>query len=127
MGKFRKIPIVVDAFQWDGKGHEDVKMEWTAGMGSVFCVADDNDDTPCAECGGPYREHLNVHTLEGNMYGCIGDWIITGIKGEKYPCKDEIFKMTYEPVDDCDLDEFAANYEDYIKWMQAVGAIEIND
>lgn len=39
-----------------------------------------------------------IHTLEGEMTANPGDWIITGIKGEKYPCKNDIFEMTYEKV-----------------------------
>jgi len=39
-----------------------------------------------------------IETLEGVMVANPGDWIITGVKGEVYPCKDDIFKMTYEPV-----------------------------
>lgn len=42
--------------------------------------------------------YLVIHTLEGEMRADIGDWIITGVKGEKYPCKPDIFEMTYEPV-----------------------------
>ena len=41
---------------------------------------------------------MNIETLEGRMYGGIGDWIITGVKGEQYFCKDDIFRMTYEKV-----------------------------
>jgi len=41
---------------------------------------------------------LTLETLEGTMRGNIGDWLITGVKGEKYFCQDEIFRMTYEPV-----------------------------
>ena len=39
-----------------------------------------------------------VKTLEGDMIARPGDWIITGVEGEKYPCKDEIFQKTYEPA-----------------------------
>ena len=39
-----------------------------------------------------------IHTLEGAMTARPGDWIITGIMGEKYPCNDEIFRRTYEPA-----------------------------
>ena len=39
-----------------------------------------------------------IHTLEGDMVANIGDYIITGVKGEQYPCKPDIFKMTYEPM-----------------------------
>ena len=43
---------------------------------------------------------FTVDTLEGQMVGQAGDWLITGINGEQYPCKDEIFKKTYEPVEE---------------------------
>lgn len=39
-----------------------------------------------------------IKTLEGPMTAMPGDWIITGVEGEKYSCKDEIFRQTYEPV-----------------------------
>jgi hypothetical protein len=39
-----------------------------------------------------------VETLEGTMRGGIGDWIITGVKGEMYFCKPDIFEATYEPA-----------------------------
>ncbi len=40
-----------------------------------------------------------IETLEGKMYAEIGDWIITGIQGERYPCKPDIFAATYEEVE----------------------------
>lgn len=45
------------------------------------------------------EEPEEIETLEGRMRANIGDWIITGVAGEHYPCKDEIFRATYEPVD----------------------------
>jgi len=44
-------------------------------------------------------ERIEIETLEGIMVGNVGDWLITGVKGEKYPCKDDIFRATYEPVE----------------------------
>ena len=41
-----------------------------------------------------------IHTLEGDMRADIGDWIITGLRGEDYPCKPDIFEKSYEPVVD---------------------------
>lgn len=41
---------------------------------------------------------LDIETLEGVMHASPGDWIITGVNGEKYPCKPDIFEKTYEPV-----------------------------
>jgi len=42
---------------------------------------------------------LTIHTLEGDMTASPGDYIITGVKGELYPCKPDIFAATYEPVE----------------------------
>lgn len=39
-----------------------------------------------------------VQTLEGPLRAAPGDWIITGIRGEQYPCKPDVFEKTYEPV-----------------------------
>lgn len=42
--------------------------------------------------------HLDIETLEGTHHANPGDYIITGVKGEIYPCKPDIFEMTYEAV-----------------------------
>lgn len=44
-------------------------------------------------------ERTEIPTLEGTMTGNPGDWLITGVKGERYPCRDDIFRATYEPVE----------------------------
>lgn len=44
-------------------------------------------------------ETVVIHTLEGDMTASPGDYIITGVKGEKYPCKPDIFEKTYELVE----------------------------
>lgn len=46
------------------------------------------------------QEELDIVTLEGTMHASPGDWIITGVNGEKYPCKPDIFEKTYEPVEE---------------------------
>ena len=56
--KYRKRPIVVEAYQVD--------------------------------------KEIIIHTLEGDMKASIGDYIITGVNGEQYPCKPDIFEKTYE-------------------------------
>lgn len=45
-------------------------------------------------------EHVRIDTLEGPMMASVGDWIIKGIEGEFYPCKDSVFRNKYEPVAD---------------------------
>jgi hypothetical protein len=76
MSKFRKRPVIIEAFQWHGEYIPGFKIK--------------RDSTG--------RVWLQILTLEGIMEASEGDWIITGIKGEQYPCKDDIFQMTYEPV-----------------------------
>lgn len=44
-------------------------------------------------------EPLKIETIEGTLTAQPGDWIITGVKGERYPCKPDIFEATYEPVE----------------------------
>ena len=42
---------------------------------------------------------LTIHTLEGVMRASVGDYVIKGVNGELYPCKPDIFKKTYDVVD----------------------------
>ncbi len=41
-------------------------------------------------------ERMEVRTLEGTMVGEVGDWLMTGVQGEQYPIKPDIFDATYE-------------------------------
>ena len=45
-------------------------------------------------------KELVIHTLEGDMIASAGDYIITGVNGERYPCKPDIFEKTYELVEE---------------------------
>ena len=44
-------------------------------------------------------KELDIETLEGTMHASVGDYIITGVRGEQYPCKPDIFEQTYEPAE----------------------------
>lgn len=46
------------------------------------------------------NERVEIATREGTLYGEPGDWLITGVAGEQYPCGSEIFRATYEPATD---------------------------
>lgn len=54
----------------------------------------------CKHCENPMHYHGWIETLEGGHIVCVGDWIITGVKGEHYPCKPDIFFQTYEEVEE---------------------------
>ena len=47
-------------------------------------------------------KEMDIETLEGTMHANAGDWIITGVHGEQYPCKPDIFEKTYEKVSEND-------------------------
>jgi len=98
--KFRKKPVVIDATQWTGLGC--VNPDVTKYLDENHLI---NTGETCKEeiygkpCGRLLIEHGWVKTKEGGHIACPSDWIITGIKGEKYPCKPDIFEQTYERVE----------------------------
>jgi len=106
MPKFRKKPVVVEAHQWFKQGdHPEDKCHAVRGEliseGEVvrrFNSCDDTTATQCPECSAYFSQHGFIDTKEGGHRVCPGDWIITGVDGEYYPCKPSIFYATYEPV-----------------------------
>ncbi len=97
--KFRKKPVQVEATQWFSIGdHEKVV--------SLKEAYNKQDPTlRCGYCNLPKYDHGWIDTLEGGHIVCPGDWIITGVAGENYLCKNSIFQETYEAVLTDDLVE----------------------
>lgn len=105
--KFRKRPVVIEAQQWWPPGdtrHEPLMLSHRKGntvdppdylrlgdlrLGDLFQFS---------RIVGMGHDVFFIKTLEGDMKVSPGDWIITGVKGEKYACKPDIFEMTYEEV-----------------------------
>lgn len=95
MTMYRKLPVVISAFELGRQWPQDECNEWfheavTAGVITTYnmgSVPESTDD--------PYIE---IKTLEGIMRGEVGDFIIRGVNGEIYPCKPDIFKQTYTEV-----------------------------
>lgn len=81
MPKFQKKPIIISAVQITEETFTQPNEEHIPEL-----VYD------------PIQRNVRIRTLEGEMIGNLGDWIITGVKGEHYPCKPDIFEATYEPV-----------------------------
>ena len=72
------------------------------------------------------KERVVISTLEGDMVAEPGDWIITGVKGEKYPCKPDIFEATYEPVSEDELASEPEGLEKYeMMWAKAPEMLEL--
>lgn len=80
--KYVKKPVVIEAFQF---GVDDLP-EWFTNYEGVQVYLAEN------------TQYAQIPTLEGTMTANLGDFIIKGVKGEIYPCKEDIFKETYELV-----------------------------
>jgi hypothetical protein len=125
--KFRKKPVVIDATRWFKNGdhpndyaedrpdfHRDEttgemltivitgqqahEHAWEGQVVRYFRRPDVSDETLCRHCNIRMHEHGWIDTKEGGHIVCPGDWIITGVQGERYPCKPDIFEATYEEV-----------------------------
>ena len=83
--KYRKKPVVIEAMRFTGDNWADI-MYWA----HKGCPPEMNAII-LRDIHG-----LRVRTLEGIMIASLGDWIIKGVKGEFYPCKNDIFEATYE-------------------------------
>lgn len=101
--KFRKKPVVVEAFMWTGResdlpafstwaSHADFEHRSRAPLPRGHELPLD----VVSEGGGRWR--LEIKTLEGVVTASPGDWVICGVAGEFYPCKPSIFEATYEAV-----------------------------
>lgn len=83
MPTYRKKPVEIEARQLTRENAREL-WEWVDGKAFV---------EPDGTISG-----LTIFTLEGRMKAEFGDWIIRGVKGEFYPCRDDIFRATYDEV-----------------------------
>lgn len=98
MTKFRKKPVVIDAVQWTGNNIEAVLSFLQDGHENFDHLPVAPDDPHVHQGIGhvPAMGEIYIPSLEGTMTASAGDWIIKGVKGEFYPCKPDIFLVTYE-------------------------------
>lgn len=114
MNTFRKKRVVITATQWFKNGDHPLDMstlvypdyasvtrfEPFLSEGKVvrrYRPRQAHANYECKGCNNAFDDHGWIDTLEGGHIVCPGDWIITGVKGERYPCKPDIFEATYEP------------------------------
>lgn len=100
MGNYRKKPIVIQATQWweNGDYPNESHADEEGRVVRFFRHPELPGDSACTYCQQPLHVHGWIDTIEGGLRVCPGDWIITGIHGERYPCKPDIFDATYEAV-----------------------------
>lgn len=102
MPKYRKRPVEVEAFRL---GHQPFPGWFSGALGASVCPGTsvsvgENVTRSIIWESGPLREiKITISTPEGDVTAHYGDWIIRGVSGEIYPCKNDIFKATYEEVD----------------------------
>ena len=82
--KFRKKPVVIDAVQITEEMFNGTHPDDSHLVGVEY---------------DPKEKCVFIPTLGGRIRGNIGDWIITGVQGELYPCTPDIFEATHEPVE----------------------------
>lgn len=120
MTQFRKKPVTIEATQWfkNGDHPEDyAEPRSNADSGRLYTVEFQKENgwegqvvhyyrrperdgkNLCKYCQIQMHDHGWIDTKEGGHIVCPGDWVITGVEGERYPCKPSIFEATYEPVD----------------------------
>lgn len=84
--KYRKKPVIIEAVQYDGN----FRCLDCFSINEVGHLIVSTDDTG--------NQCLKIPTLEGVMIASKGDYIIKGVQGEFYPCKPDIFELTYEKI-----------------------------
>ena len=109
--KFRKKPIVVEAYRWFKNGDHPLDgtevfsngpfqgQRFEGKIVRYYRHPDVDGYYVCRTCAHQMKDHGWIDTLEGGHVVCPGDWIIEGVKGEFYPCKHDIFMETYESAD----------------------------
>jgi len=93
--KYRKKPVVMEAIQYKGCITDDIKNFTNECIKVEYTVGTSED-------GGYFQQYtrVTISTLEGEMLVSDGDYIIKGVNGEFYPCKPDIFKKTYEKLEE---------------------------
>lgn len=79
--QYTKKPVAIEAIQLTNKNHSEI-IEWLSSYNVESYTLNSSE--------------FYVKTLEGDMKANVGDYIIKGVKNEFYPCREDIFKMTYD-------------------------------
>lgn len=93
--RYRKKPVIVDAIQFIEKDFTNRHSKYVS-----FPIVDMANMSELWAGKNARDGRYYIQTLEGSMTVSEGDYIIKGVQGEFYPCKPDIFEMTYEKVGD---------------------------
>ena len=97
--KFRKKPVVIEAFQMT-KERRESNVDWPQWLHEAWCKDFPSEGAVWPEKypNSDGKDRLCIGTLEGVYIVSWGDFIIQGVKGELYACKPHVFEMTYDEV-----------------------------
>ena len=126
MKKYIKKQVVVEAIQWDGTLEKALEISQIEGLNSVIeyyltKTVIIGESTSNSVNTSEEIKSFKIKTLEGDMNVSEGDYIIKGIKGEFYPCKEDIFKKTY-----LDFTEYVSTNELLTDLDNALESVENN-
>lgn len=96
--RYRKLPVEIEAVQYGLAEYADNPWEIRGGEIPQWLQDAARDGIVVPEFRSEDYWYLKIKTLEGDMYVSPDDWIIRGVKGELYPCKPDIFRVTHEPT-----------------------------
>jgi hypothetical protein len=97
--KYRKLPVVIEAFQMTRK-RRDNNNDWPDWLNAAWLRAPEKPSAAFPTVRGDPNSTMSIRTLEGVHEVSHDDWILQGVKGELYPCKPDIFDLTYEAVEE---------------------------
>lgn len=126
MKKYIKKQVVVEAIQWDGTLEKALEISQIEGLNSVIeyyltKTVIIGESTSNSVNTSEEIKSFKIKTLEGDMNVSKGGYIIKGIKGEFYPCKEDIFKKTY-----LDFTEYVSTNELLTDLDNALESVENN-
>lgn len=98
MTRFRKKPVVIEAFQMTKERRLD-NSDWPNWLNEAWQKEQTEPGSLYPSAHNSGNDKLKIHTLEGEHLVEWNDFIIQGVQGEIYPCKPDIFDMTYEKVE----------------------------
>lgn len=105
MAEYRKKPVVIEAFQMTEECRR-CNVVWPEWLGKAWNGSVGDDGSFWSE-GTIVSGNLYLGTLEGSLCVSTDDWIIRGVKGELYPCKPDVFEMTYEEMETAGIEKDA--------------------
>ena len=120
MSKYRKRPVVVDAFRWTGDETQEEDPEWIVAATDLWPAT---GGVRIRKRWGGDTVVMEIMALEGMLTADLGYWIVRGVEGEICPVRADIFEKTYEKVDGNEMDDLTTTITDTMKALKISEAL----